>query len=370
VTHSYSGVTPASRPDRAGSSVGLLRSWVSFWFTPADPIALNGLRLLAGLLFLSWLLTLAGHREALFGLEGWFDHQAYREAASLPQGTPAPVGWSVLYLCGTSRALLNAAYWLAVAVLVLFTLGLWTRLTAVLTWVAVVSFAANPALSYGADQLLGIVAFYLMVGHVLQGPWCRGQSLSTRLLGPASTRLLSGALSEGPARCSYAANLAVRLLQVHFAIVVWASGLHKLQFGDWWAGLAFWYPLHPPLETTAALARAHAANATVYLFLLSLAQYALLAWQVGFPLFAWRRSGRALLLGGALVGWAGSVFLYRQPLYGPVLVIGCLSYLSPDEWRRLLDRCRGVFRRPVPAHAAAEWLEPSAEVGQPEKTLA
>ena len=47
---------------------------------------------------------------------------------------------------------------------------------------------------------------------------------------------------------SIAANLTVRLVQVHFAIVLVVSGLHKLQFGDWWSGVAWWYPLNPPFE--------------------------------------------------------------------------------------------------------------------------
>jgi hypothetical protein len=327
-----------------------MRSWVRFWFTPADPVALHGLRLLAGLLFLAWLLTFAGQQEAFFGLGGWFDRQAYRDTARLPEGLPPTTGWSFLYLCGSNPALLKTAYWLSAAVLALFALGLWTRVTAVLAWVVVVSFVVNPAISYDADHLLPVLAFYLMVGYLLLGQWGKGQSLASRLLGPGDTWLL-GRGPEG--RPSYAANLAVRLLQVHFAIVVLVSGLHKLQFGDWWAGLALWYPLHPPFATAPATLRQDAAPGTSYLFFLSLAQYAVLAWQIGFPLFAWRKGWwRPVLLGGALLGWAGSVFLYRQPVFGPVLALGCLSYLTPAEWRSITNRLAGFFRRPAPSRRA------------------
>jgi hypothetical protein len=140
---------------------------------------------------------------------------------------------------------------------------------------------------------------------------------------------------------------------------VLAGALHKLQAGDWWAGVAFWYPLHPPLETTPETIRAQAAHATAYLILLSLAQYAVLAWQLAFPVFAWRRSWRPVLLAGALAGWAGSVFVYRQPLIGPVLLVGCLSYLTPAEWRSLVGRVAGVFHR----IGLARWL-PAAPARQ------
>src|SRR5206468_11106936 len=90
---SSQSVLPAEKPRR---------SWVHFWFTPVDPIGLHAVRLLAGLLFLAWLLPLAGHLDSLFGLQGWFDQQAYVDTARLPDGPPKPLGWSILYLSGTS----------------------------------------------------------------------------------------------------------------------------------------------------------------------------------------------------------------------------------------------------------------------------
>src|SRR5205807_6878533 len=149
------------------------RSWTTFWFASREPLALHAIRFLAGLLFLSWLLVFAGQHEALFGLSGWFDLEAYRETARLREGTPAPITWSVLYLCGTNATLLTAVYWVGVGILVLFTLGVWPRLTSVLTWVVIGSFSANPATSYPGDYLLLIVAFYLMIGYLLLGQWSR-----------------------------------------------------------------------------------------------------------------------------------------------------------------------------------------------------
>jgi hypothetical protein len=320
-------------------------AWTSFWFAPVDPAGLNALRFLAGVLFLFWLLPQAGQQEAFFGMGGWFDRPAYLEASRLPQGPPMPIGWSILYLSGSSSTLVHVIYWGAIAVLALFTLGVWPRLTAVLTWVIVVSYLANPATRFEADYLLGILAFYLMIGYVLLGQWSQPQSLFGRLLGRGNP--FSTDPSPTP---SYAANLSLRLLQVHFAIVVMTSGLHKLQIGDWWSGVAFWYPLHPPFTTTAEQLRSEAVNASSTLFVLSLAAYLVLAWQIAFPVFAWRRRCQPILLGGAIVGWIGLVALYRLPLFGPILVLGCLSYLTPAEWRWILDTMRPV------THTATSWF--------------
>jgi hypothetical protein len=306
---------------------------VDFWFAPIDPLGLHVVRVLAGLLFLFWLLTLTGNVDAFFGLEGWFDRQAYADVVRQPGGTGAPIGWSILYLAGSNQALLTAMYWVSIAVLALFTVGVLPRVTAVLTWVVVASFTANPAIAYDADCLLVILALYLMVGYVLFGLMDRSRAGLSRLLGRAIV-WFPGNPAAGPGE-SVAANLALRLLQVHFALVLCVSGFHKLQFPEWWSGTNFWYALYPPLETTVEQARAHAGHAWLYLSVLSLGAYLTLAWQIGFPLFAWRPRWRAVLLGGVVLGWLATAFLYRLPLFGPAFCIGALCYLTPPEWRRV-----------------------------------
>jgi hypothetical protein len=308
---------------------GLWRSWVRFWFTPIDPTGLHVIRVLAGLLFLSWLLGFAGHVNELFGLQGWFDAQAYREAGrmTMPNGPPAPITWSLLYLCGNNDTLVTAFYWGSIAVLTLFTLGVATRITSVLTWLVVASFTANPAISYDADALLLILAFYLMFGYVLLGQFHGGLGILGRIFGGNSWL--------GPKPPSLAANVTLRLLQVHFTIVIFVAGLHKLQSGDWWSGAALWYPLYPPFKATMNEVKAHAGHRDLYLVLISLGTYLVLAWQIGFPLFAWRRSWRLVLIGGAAIGWLGTAFIYQLPVFGPAFLIAALCFLTPDEWQWL-----------------------------------
>jgi len=81
----------------ATTPAGIVGSWVNFWFAPAEPIGLHALRVMVGLLFLFWLLPLAGEQQALFGLGGWFDATAYREASHLKELPPHLFGWSLAY---------------------------------------------------------------------------------------------------------------------------------------------------------------------------------------------------------------------------------------------------------------------------------
>src|SRR5262249_49058393 len=150
-------------------------AWTRFWFTPIPTTGLHCLRVLSGLLFFAWLFSFAGHQESFFSLNGWFDREAHDvvlRRQQLQQGiAPAPIGWSMLYLAGDSLEIFQALYWGSLIVLLLFTLGVATRITGVLTWVIVVSFLANPATSFEGDYLLNILAFYLMIGYVLLGQW-------------------------------------------------------------------------------------------------------------------------------------------------------------------------------------------------------
>ncbi|MCS7046962.1 MAG: hypothetical protein NZO58_11445, partial [Gemmataceae bacterium] len=137
---------------------------------------LHRIRLFAGIVMTAWLLTFASERHALFSLRGWLDTAAYVEidqkrATEPGFQTPAPIGWSIFYLVDADAAAFDVLYWSAVAVVMMFTLGIAPRLTGILTWVVVVSAIANPATTYDADYLLAILAFYLMIAYVGYGLW-------------------------------------------------------------------------------------------------------------------------------------------------------------------------------------------------------
>jgi hypothetical protein len=348
------------RNDRSAIDNGRLppaeSAWSRFWFTPIAPTGLHCVRVLSGLLFLGWLLAFLGHQGAFFSLNGWIDKATLYKMISQPDLAPVPIGWSILYLAGDSPERLQAVYWGSICVLALFTLGVATRITGVLTWVVVVSFVANPASSYEADYLLAILAFYLMIAYLLTGLRNGNLSITERILGSSGHILF---LRPGGARPSCAANFVLRLMQIHLAMILVTSGLHKLQLADWWAGVAFWYPMHPPFQTTAESLRREMPNREATLFFLSLAEYLVLAWQIGFPLFAWRTGWwRVLLLGGAAIGWLGVVLIYRLPLFGPFVFIGCLSFLRPEEWAWLGTHADAVVGR----RAAAETVKVAAKV--------
>jgi hypothetical protein len=331
-----------------------IAGWNRFWFAPIPTTGFTVLRVMSGLLFAFWLLSFLGHQDGFFSLNGWIDLQTlnaiqkHQLAMENQQETlTTPIGWSLLFAVGQDSALLHATYWSAIAVFVLFAFGVATRLTSVLSWVLVVSFLAGPGITYEGDYLLAILAFYLMVGHLFLHQW---SDISTveRILGTWDQFLLQrwifGHVSNEP-RTSVAANWTLRLLQIHFVILMVMSGLHKLQMGDWWSGAALWYPLHPPLQTTIESLQREKASAHSTMFFVSLIGYLLIAWQIALPVFAWRTgiASRVILFGGAALGWVGLAYYFALPLFGPFICISCLSFLNPDEWSWIRARAQSVI---------------------------
>ncbi len=332
-------------------STGVWQSWCQFWFAPRDVIALHALRVLVGTWILIALLPFINHAEAFFSLRGWFDTQAYLAAANLPEGTPHRITWSLFYALGDNSAGTPYLYWLFMGGTILFTLGIMTRWTGILTWLGVASCTANPAAITEADTLLLMTTFYLMLGYLGLHQWQPHLSWNERWLG-AKPRWW-GWLRRRPMEPepeSSAAQAAIRLIQIHFALIMVVSGLHKLQFGDWWAGLALWFPLHPTFTTTLEQARAHAADAQRYLSLLSLGAYIMLAWQITFPLFAWRKPGWWAVMAGVSLGWWGASNWYDLFLFGPLMFTIGLSYMPEAHWLRL--RFRPILEGPASSKAA------------------
>lgn len=306
-----------------------------FWFTPTNPLGLHVIRLLTGTLLLAWLLGYAGSYSQLLGRSGWFDETAYNEALRLSAEDDAPIFWG-RGLVARSELGLTVQYWSSVGVIGLFAAGIATRITAPLTWLVVVAFTSNPVMSYGGDALLLMLTLYLAAAYALLDLW-GGGSPTTALLGSRSAAPQYWRSLAASGAASVWANVVLRLIQIHTAVVVVMSGLDKLQDAEWWAGDALWYPMHPPFEMTTEQIQAILDSQNEELLILyGLAAYATLFWQINFPWLAWLKPTRWIAVTGAVVGCLGCWFVYRAPIFGPAILIGTLSFVPSTRWQRLV----------------------------------
>jgi uncharacterized membrane protein YphA (DoxX/SURF4 family) len=183
-------------------------NWNRFWFMPADPATLGLLRILAGAMILYTHAVWSLELSAFFGPHGWLN----RDVVTLMQR--GGWQWSHLWWC-SSPALLWSTHLIGLIVCLMFTLGLWTRVTSILTCVFTLSYAhRSPDALYGLDQINGFLSLYLAIG-----PCGAAYSLDRWLQSRRSPTALA------PAQPTILANISTRLIQWQLCVLGGAGQL-------------------------------------------------------------------------------------------------------------------------------------------------
>src|SRR5271165_4913103 len=251
----------------------LADDWDSFWFRPADPTLLGLLRILTGLMLLYthavWGLVLG----QFFGPVSWLSPALVR---AIQQDQYTYSFWWIV-----ADGWMWPVYGFSMAVLLLFTLGLFTRVTSVLSLLVVISFAHRvPQATFGLDQINAMLTLYLAIGP-------SGQALS---LDRFIARRQGGSALSRPVP-SAGANLALRLINVHMCVIYLFAGLSKLQGEAWWTGEAMWQAL-----ANKEYQKADMTWLAWHPWLLNLLTHICVFWEVSFCVLIWRPRLRSLML--------------------------------------------------------------------------
>lgn len=311
-------------------SGAIARGWDRFFFTPADPTPLGLIRVIVGLLLL-WSLGVYGlDLRAYFGSDGWADPEVIR----IFHREQSPWAWSFWFW--VPDGLLRPVWVACMVVLALFTAGLYSRVTAVLAWVIVVSTARRvPVSLFGFDQVVSAWALYLAAS----GASGRAVSLD-RLF--ARYRLARSAVARrrhdgrwvvapGTPDPSVSANLGLRLIQLHLILIYGMAGLAKLQGVGWWSGMAIWGVL-----ASAEFRQFDLTWLVAYPWLLNLMTHGSLALELSYPVLIWVRVLRPLVLAAVVLLHAG-IALSAPGLteFGLAMLAGNLAFVS-GPWLRSL----------------------------------
>ncbi len=256
-----------------------------------------------------------------FGPQGWLSRDAVLAAK-------APYSWSYLWWID-SPTLLYAAHAAALVVLALLTLGLYSRLMSVLAFIITVSYVgrAQGAL-FGLDQINLMLSTYLMIG-----PSGAAYSLDQwrRRRGRPDNRKPAAPLPQP----SIAANVALRLMQVHLCIIYFYAGTAKLMGPAWWDGTAMWKAVasleYQSLDMTWL---AH------WPILLNVLTHVTIFWELSYSALIWPRLTRPVMLALAVPLHLGIAVCLGMMTFGTVMLIANLAFVPPEWTRRLLDRRR------------------------------
>ena len=269
------------------------KGWNAFFFSPADPTAVGLIRIAVGLLAFWSLLVFGLDLHDYFGSDGWADPDAIRM-------TQRSLVWSFWYR--VADGWLRLVWCGCLVVLGLYTLGLFSRLTALLSWVIVVSTVRRvPIALYGFDQVLSTLALYLAVtgasGQAVSldrfwRRWRQARAWAGRIAKPSdhTGRRVSPDEPAVPLP-TVSANLTLRLIQLHLVVIYGIAGLAKLQGPSWWNGMALWGTMTAGefvvLDFTALAA---------WPLLINLLTHASLTIELLYPVLIWVRIVRPLWL--------------------------------------------------------------------------
>jgi hypothetical protein len=295
----------------------IVRAWCRFFFTPADPTPLGLIRIAVGLLLIWNFLTNGMDLWSNLSSDGWVDPEALR--VFWREWKNGPTTWS-LWLLVPDR-FLPVAWGLSFLTLILFTLGLWSRATAVLSWVIIVSTVRRvPVIFFGFDQTILTWLMYLAVCGA------SGQALSVdRLL---ARRRFAPSAPSVPPPATVSANLGLRLIQLHLCLIYVASGLAKLQGSSWWNGEALMTVLLFPEYRTGDFSWVAA-----YPRLVNFLTHFSVGIEIVYPVLIWVRVLRPLMILGMVLLHFGIDQTLGLTEFSLAMIAGNLSFVS-GRWLR------------------------------------
>jgi hypothetical protein len=286
------------------------RGWTRFWFTPGDPSTLSAIRLLTGLVVVYLHATLGLDLVAFFGPDGL-----------LPAAEIAPLeGRTFSYLNYLSTpGELWAAHLIGLAVLILFTVGFWTRLTSILSLVVFLSDVHRaPMITSFTESVAAMLILYLCLA-----PCGRRFSIDAFLARRRQRAAVPPA--EPAAELSTLATIATRLIQVHLALLVALMGYSKLIGDVWWNGTAMWWLVAREESRLVDLTWLYK-----YPGLIETWTHVVVTFELAFPLLVWVPLARPLVLAAGVVVWASLALVTGDVPFAMLLCIASMAFVPPS----------------------------------------
>ena len=304
-------------------------AWDRFWFHPESPQTLALIRILTGSIVFYSLVAWSAELMTFFGDDSILPRN-FRSLAFEGQH----FAWSHFDVLHSPTAVW-IAHVLGLVVVGMFTLGILTRTTAVLTAMLVISYANRATgAQFGLDQIMGFLCLYLAIGNS-DAAFSVDRWLSSRKSSAGNEQGRGAGLNLPPA--SIATNIAIRLIQLHMCIVYLFAGLGKVQGETWWNGQAIWYSLASYEYQT--LDMTWLAN---HMWLVSLITLVTVFWEVAYIGLVWPKLTRPIVLLIAIPLHLGIGLCMGMMTFGLVMLVGNLAFVSPALVRQFFARKSSV----------------------------
>jgi hypothetical protein len=323
-------MTTATKTDFTDLAEDFGQKWNRFWFAPADSLPVCVQRILVGLLAAAHFLELGQGLNVWYASDGVVPPAAVRRLLEL---TSSETEYRYSYLNGLpASSALMVIHVLAIVASLMFAVGFLTRISGLLTLAALLAYVHRvPQVAGHAEPVLSFLIAYLCIGS--SGAWL---SLDRRLFGSskdnATLRMILGTQDR-----PVAANVALRLTQVHLAMFYAMMGLTKLYGDAWWEGTAVWILLAQtqsrPMDLTAIRRWGQLGEYVVNFW-----THAIVYFELAFGILIWTRIGRPILLWLSVLIWVSVIVATGQLLFGLTMLAANVAYLPESVFEPLARR--------------------------------
>lgn len=287
-------------------------AWNRFWFTPTSAHSLAIIRILTGAIAFYTLLVWTFDFQGF--INGGLISAEYRD---LLYRTPleSAMAWSHFDWVGPSMRM--PVHLVGLLIVALFTLGFYTRCTAILTALLVISYS-NRAMGalFGLDQMLAMLTLYLAISRC-------GDAFSIDCW-------LAKKTSDDRSSASVMNAIATRLIQVHLCIVYLFAGLGKCQGDKWWDGEAIWGTIaNHEYQTVDMLWLSDHMGLVALLTMLAL------FWEVTYAALIWPRLTRPIVLLIAVPMHLGIGMCLGMLEFGLIMLVANIAFIPANFFIRL-----------------------------------
>jgi hypothetical protein len=207
--------------------------------------------------------------------------------------------------------------------------GVLTRISTIAALVFVLSFIHRaPMLTRYVEGILPMLMFYLCLGP-------SGACLSVDAY--IRQRRQSVATIAAPSTLSSAAIVAIRVIQVHLALVYAAMAIAQLQGDKWWQGTAVWWLMARP-ESRLIDLTGLSSTGIAFEYLINLWTYAIVLYELCFAVFIWNPLARPMLLIIGVFVWGGLALIGGSVSFCVLMLAATLAFLRPETLRRWCGR--------------------------------
>jgi hypothetical protein len=299
--------------------------WNRFWFTASDAFSLSVLRILTGSLAVLYHFSFTADLVNWFGSAGILPIETAKRISESPQYNTFYLSYFYFF---DAPAALWVVHFIGLAILLMFVVGAFTRVTSVLSLVVVLSYMHRaPMLTGHMEPLVAMLLFYLCfapAGRYLSiDRWLRKRKLADQ-----PTELQGEDLYDKP---SVWATISLRAMQIHVVGFYFMMALTKFRGVGWWNGEAIWGLLAYSESRLIDLTFLHGSE-----YLLDFWTHMIVLFELLLPVLVWNRALRPLMLGIAVFMWTLLALVTGLVGFALVMIVASLAFVPAETWRGIV----------------------------------